>query len=194
MHEVFSNFYDILMNFIDSMGLYGPLFGCLLIILESIIAILPLFVFITMNFIAFGKVLGFIIPWICTVIGCLLSYYLVKKIFRNYIKKKYSKNSTFKKCSDYINKLSVQKITVILAIPFTPAFMMNIAAGLSNMEFKKFFTSILISKLFLVYFWGTVGTGLIESFKNPSSLITVIIMMVIAYIFSYVVNKVFKLS
>ena len=60
MHELFNSLYDIIMNFIDSMGLYGPLFGCLLIVLESIIAILPLFVFITMNFIAFGKIIGFI--------------------------------------------------------------------------------------------------------------------------------------
>ena len=29
---------------------------------------------------AFGKVLGFIISWICTCIGCILSYYLVKKL------------------------------------------------------------------------------------------------------------------
>lgn len=90
--------------------------------------------------------------------------------------------------------MSLPKITVIMSIPFTPAFLMNIAAGLVKMPFKKFLISLLISKLFLVYFWGEVGTGLIESFKNPSSLITVILMVIIAYIFSLLVKKVFKIE
>ena len=72
--------------------------------------------------------------------------------------------------------------------------MMNIAAGLVNMNFKKFFIAILISKIFLVYFWGFVGTSLVESFQNPTSLITVVVMMVIAYVMSLVIKKVFKID
>ena len=72
--------------------------------------------------------------------------------------------------------------------------MMNIAAGLVNMNFKKFFIAILISKVFLVYFWGFVGTSLVESFQHPESLITVVIMMLIAYGISLVIKKVFKIN
>ena len=72
------------MSTIDSLGVYGPLLGSLFIVLESIIPPLPLFVFITINFVAFGKIIGFIISWICTCIGCMISYYLVKKFFRNF--------------------------------------------------------------------------------------------------------------
>ena len=94
----------------------------------------------------------------------------------------------------YIENMSLTKITVILAIPFTPAFMMNIAAGLVNMNFKKFFIAILISKIFLIYFWGFVGTSLVESFQNPSSLITVVVMMLLAYGMSLIIKKVFKVN
>ncbi|MEG0909793.1 MAG: VTT domain-containing protein [Clostridia bacterium] len=194
MQEIFSNIYDILMNLLDSLGTFGPILGSGLIIVESIIPVLPLFVFITMNFIAFGTIVGFIVSWICTVLGCMLSYFLVKKYFRNYAVKKFAKNKILTKCMDYFEHLSVQKTTVILSIPFTPAFMMNIAAGLSNMNSKKFLSSILISKLFLVYFWGVVGTGLIDSLKNPKSLITVLIMVVIAYLASIIIKKIFKLD
>lgn len=87
MGEVFSNFYNLIMDTIDSMGVYGPILGSLFIVLESIIPPLPLFVFITINFIAFGNVIGFIISWICTIIGCLISYFLVKKFLRNFVVK-----------------------------------------------------------------------------------------------------------
>ena len=62
------------------------------------------------------------------------------------------------------------------------------------MNFKKFFIAILISKIFLVYFWGFVGTSLVESFQNPTSLITVVMMMIIAYVISLVIKKVFKVD
>ena len=194
MGEVFSSFYNFIMDTIDNMGVYGPLLGSLFIVLESIIPPLPLFVFITINFIAFGYVLGFIISWVCTIIGCIISYYLVKKFLRNFVVKKIKNIDLLTRCTNYIENLSLTKITVILSIPFTPAFMMNIAAGLVNMNFKKFFIAILISKVFLVYFWGFVGTSLVESFQHPESLITVVIMMLIAYGISLVIKKVFKIN
>lgn len=194
MSELFNSFYIFIMNTIDALGVYGPLLGSLFIILESIIPPLPLFVFITINFVAFGKVLGFIISWICTCIGCILSYYLVKKLFRNWVINKIKDVNLLTKCMNYVENLSLTQVTMILSIPFTPAFMVNIAAGLCNMNFKKFLTAILISKIFLVYFWGIVGTGLLESFHNPTSLITVVVMIVIAYILSIVIKKVFKID
>lgn len=194
MSELFNSFYIFIMNTIDALGVYGPLLGSLFIILESIIPPLPLFVFITINFVAFGKVLGFIISWICTCIGCILSYYFVKKLFRNWVVNKIKDVNLLTKCMNYVENLSLTQVTMILSIPFTPAFMVNIAAGLCNMNFKKFLTAILISKIFLVYFWGIVGTGLLESFHNPTSLITVVVMIVIAYILSIVIKKVFKID
>lgn len=194
MSELFNSFYIFVMNTIDALGVYGPLLGCVFIILESIIPPLPLFVFITLNFVAYGKLVGFIISWICTCIGCFLSYFLVKKFLRNWVLKKINNVDLLTKWMSYIENLSLSKITVILAIPFTPAFMVNIAAGICNMDFKKFSVAILISKIFLVYFWGIVGTGLLESLHNPRSIITVIVMMVVAYLVSLIIKKVFKID
>lgn len=194
MSELFNSFYIFVMNTIDALGVYGPLLGCVFIILESIIPPLPLFVFITLNFVAYGKLVGFIISWICTCIGCLLSYFLVKKFLRNWVLKKIKNVDLLTKWMSYIENLSLSKVTVILAIPFTPAFMVNIAAGICNMDFKKFSVAILISKIFLVYFWGVVGTGLLESLHNPRSIIIVIVMMVVAYLVSLIIKKVFKID
>ena len=194
MQELFSMFYDFIMNLVNTLGVYGPILGSFLIMTESILPILPLFVFITMNALAFGKIWGFIISWICTVIGCLFSYFLTKKFGAKFVEKKLKNESILKKFLHYVKNLKVSQLTVIMAIPFTPAFAYNIAAGLSKMKFNKFFVTILVSKIFLVYFWQEIGTGLIESLKNPTSLIAVGIMMIIAYIASLVINKLFKIN
>ena len=152
------------------------------------------FVFITINFVAFGDILGFIISWLCTCLGCFISYFLVKRYLRNWVVKKIKNVNLLANCMHYIENLSLTQVMIILAIPFTPAFMMNIAAGLVNMDTKKFAIAILVGKIFLVYFWGVVGTGLLESLHNPRSIITVVIMVLIAYILSIVIKKVFKID
>jgi uncharacterized membrane protein YdjX (TVP38/TMEM64 family) len=187
-----ANITDWIETTVASMGFWAPIFACLLIIIESILPVLPLCAFITINFISFGNIIGFIISWVFTCIGCFLSYYLVKKGFRKYNREIKENPNMMDKCMNYVKNVSLPTFTVILAIPFTPAFMMNIAAALAGMEFKKFAKAVLIGKIFMVYFWGFIGVSLIESFKNPIILVKVVIMVLIAFVISKIVNDKLK--
>lgn len=192
------NMFQYIDNFIDTLlaglGIWGPLVGCFLIIIESMIPVLPLFVFITLNFLAFGHLFGFLISWVCTCIGCCLSFFLFRKKVQTWLYKRLKKKGlisedTMKK----ISSLKVEELTTIIALPLTPAFLVNIACGLSKMSFKKFLTALLIGKLFLVYFCGFVGVSLIDSFKHPTKIILVVFLLLIAYIISKLVNKKLKI-
>ncbi len=194
MSELFNNLYDFIIGLINSLGVYGPLLAGLFIIIESIIPPLPLFVFVTIVFLAYGPIWGFLISWVCTCIGCMISYFLVKKVFRKMLIKRAREDGAVMKSMNYIEHLSLSKITIILAIPFTPAFAMNIAAGLANMDKKKFFIAVVVSKVFIIYFCGIVGTSLVESLHNPKSLIIVILMIVLAYVLSVAIKKLFKIE
>ena len=88
-----------------------------------------------------------------------------------------------------VSGMTLSELVVLTAIPFTPAFLVNIAAGLSNMSFKKYFAGIFLGKISLVYFWGYIGTSLIESLKNPIILIRIFVLVTIMYIISRFVNK-----
>lgn len=180
---------EFIEQLISNMGAFAPVLACILILVESMIPVLPLCTFITINFISFGSVIGFIISWVFTCLGCFLSYYLVRKGFRSWYETRIQTASLFDKSMDYVKNLSFSKFTMLLAMPFTPAFAINIAAGLSAMNFIKFFWSILISKIFMVYFWGYVGVGFVESFTSPLVLIKIGIMIVLAYILSLLVKK-----
>lgn len=186
-----SEYIDIL---IVMLGVWGPLLGCILIIIESIIPILPLAAFITLNFLAFGSILGFIISWICTIIGCSLSYWLFHKNFKNIFEKKLRNKETVNKFMKIVDSIKFEQLVTLLAIPFTPAFAINIAAGLSKMKYSKYLKALLIGKIFMVYFWGFVGTSLIQSLTNPISLVKVIIIVLIAFIASKIINKVLKID
>lgn len=192
MNDLFRMINDYINIFLENMGNWGPLIGCLLIVLESMLPILPLFVFITLNFLTFGKITGFLISWICTILGCFLSFMIFRSGMKDFFEKRLRNKSTIDKIMNVIDKIKFENLVLILTVPFTPAFAVNIAAGLSKMPVKKYLLALIISKIFLVYFWGFVGTGLVESLTNPQALFKVIFIVLVSYIASKIISKKIK--
>lgn len=172
---------------------YGPLAGCLLILLESIIPILPLAVFIAFNMFAFGNFGGFIISWLSTMFGCLMSYFLFK-YFGKKIDKSITKRPKIDKVRKAIKNVKFSNLVLIMALPFTPAFLVNIASGLAHVDFKKFLASLFIGKAVMVYFWGFISKSLIESITDLKTLLIISCLLLISYILSKLVNKKFKIE
>lgn len=189
MDFLLNDIYNFIMDIIRSSSIYGPLFACLLIVLESMLPVLPLFVFIGIVFISFGYIPGFFISYILTITGCIISFYLVRKLFGNFFTKKIRKSDNFDKIMKKIDKISLSTLALLIAIPFTPAFLINIASALSNMKFKKYFIALLIGKISLVFFWGFISTSLLESLRNPKIMIIIVIMLLVAYGLSKIATK-----
>ena len=192
--EVLEALNELINNLLNLLGSWGALLGCVFILFESIIPMLPLSLFITLNFVTFGSIIGFIISWIFTVLGCMMSYYLFKSAVSEKRLNKFKENNTLKKVINVIENMNFTSLVILIAIPFTPAFAVNIAAGICRVPKKKFLLALMLGKISLVYFWGFVGVGLIESLKNPSKLIGVVILIVIVYIISYILSKKLKIK
>lgn len=174
----------------------GPIAGVITIILESMIPVLPLSVFITLNMVSFGPIFGFLISWFSTIIGCMLSFYLFRHFFSDklyrFIKKK--EQDKFASIMKAISNISFSNLVILIAIPFSPAFLINIAAGLSKIKVEKYFLSIMIGKLVMVYFWGYIGTTLLESLTDITVLFKIAGLLVGAFIISKLVEKKLKVS
>lgn len=192
--EVLEALNELINNLLNLLGSWGALLGCVFILFESIIPMLPLSLFITLNFMTFGSIIGFIISWIFTVLGCMMSYYLFKSAVSEKRLSKFKENNTLKKVINVIENMNFTSLVTLIAIPFTPAFAVNIAAGICRVPKRKFLLALMLGKISLVYFWRFVGVGLIESLKNPSKLIGVVILIVIVYIISYILSKKLKIK
>ena len=172
----------------------GPLLGSILIILESIIPVLPLSVFVALNVMAFGFFFGFIISYISTLIGCTIAFMLARKFFHKAFYRRMKEDSKAHHFMKRITKLKFSNLVLIIALPFTPAFLVNICAGLSEMTYKKFLCSIAIGKFAMIIFWGFVGDSLIESIKNPFVMLKIILLLLATYIVSKVIDKNFGIE
>lgn len=193
MEAILGEVVTYIQNFVQYNNIFLSIFvGMFVISLESIIPALPLSVFIAINTIAFGSIVGFIISWIATIIGCSVSFFLCRKL-RKIAKEKIKKEGKIIAFIDKIDCISFSNLFLILAMPFTPAFSINIAAGLSKMHYKKYFFALLFSKAFIVFFWGYVGSNIMTNITNIGLMIEMILLIVLLFIMSKIVTKKFNL-
>lgn len=188
MSNFINNLIDIITKFLSQFGIFS---GFLLVYSESILPFLPLSVFVALNVYTYGKFIGFIISWLATVLGCLTAFSITRK-FSEYIINKTKYNKKLISMQKHINKLTFSEIIVILAFPFTPAFLVNIASGISSIRADKYIYALLIGKIPMIYFWTFIGANFKESLTNPQILIKIIILLLISYIISKLVSKLLK--
>lgn len=174
----------------------GPIMGCLLILLESILPILPLGAFITLNMNAFGYFFGFLISWGTTCLGCYLSYFIFSSYFSKYFYQFVSRKNAKKldKSMKKFQTMPLGNLVVLIALPFTPAFFINIAAGLAGVSKLKFILAILIGKLSIVYFWGFIGTSFLESMTDIRTITIITFMLTVAYFVSKYISRKMKIE
>ena len=168
----------------------GILFGFLLVFLECFIPALPLSLFVTLNINAFGFFIGILISWIATCLGSILCYsffsFIKGKFTEKFLSRKMIKR--LKKAIDRFEKITFTELVLLITLPFTPSFLVNIVSGLSGVSREKFILSILIGKVFMVVFWGYIGKSLIDSLTDFKSIIYIAIALLIAYILSKIVS------
>lgn len=192
--ETLNNINEILNEFLLNAGIWAPLLSSILIILEGIFAFLPMFIFVTVNLLTLGNFLGSIVSYFCTVVGNFLIFNLCRIGLSPLFNKKIESKFKFKKIMKLINNLSFSKLVLIISIPLTPSFLVNLSAGLSRIPSKKYLYALMLGKTCIILFWGVLGTSLIDCLTNPLMLIKVILMILICNLTGKLINKKFNLD
>ena len=188
------NLIQTIIDLIMSTEIYGVVFSCLIIIVESIVPIIPILVFISINFMLLGNVMGFLVSWISVIIGCLISYFIFKNGLGNHFENLTQNREKIKKYTKLFKHISTDKLLLIVACPFTPAFIVNIVAGLVKMDFKKYFIAIVLGKISLVIYSAYIGLSFVESLTNPFAIVKIILVMLFIYIAYILMKKTLKLN
>ncbi len=186
--EIINYIVEYSTKFIETGGL---LFGFLLVFIECFIPALPLSVFVALNVNAFGIFLGILISWVATCTGSLLCYMLFSFLEERFIGKLLN-NKTQKLIKNGIDKfktIGFSELVLIITLPFTPSFLINILGGIAGVSKEKFISALLIGKVFTVIFWGYIGKSFIESLTDLNSILFIVLALGIAYIISKIVSK-----
>ena len=191
MQQVINELVNILVGYIQQFGI--P-FGCFIVILEAIVPALPLGVFIAFNMMAFGNFVGFIMSWLSSIVGCIIAYTFFKKYVSKSAERKIEKHEKLLKFKKALKNISFSNLVLIVALPFSPAFVINAACGLVKMDFKKFIVAIIIGKISIIYFWGFVSKSLLQSITDLKTILIITALLLASYILSKLINRKLKIE
>ena len=182
-----------IVNFMVSMG---PIGGFVLIMFESFLPPLPLGVIVGLNMLSFGHVFGFVLSYFATITGCMLSFFFFRYLLRDKYMKWFSEKNQdrIKKWMDKLTHMKLTTLAVVFALPITPAFLVNIAGGLSNISAKKYLTALFIGKPAMLLFYGYIAVSIVDSLKNPVNIIRIVLLIVFTYAISKIIEKVVKVD
>ena len=186
----------IINDVVNYMISLGPVGGFFLILLESLIPPLPLGIIAGLNMLSFGNVFGFVLSYFAVIVGCSLSFFLFRYLFQDRLTRWFSDKDKVRlqKWMDKLSNIKFTTLVIIFALPITPAFLVNIAGGLSKIPYKKFLMALIVGKPAMLLFYGYTTVSFVENLKNPANMIRIVLIVIITYAISKVIEKIVKVE
>ena len=165
-----------------SLGYVAPITCSLFILLESFLPFLPLVLFISINMIVLGNFVGIMVSYVFVVAASYLSFIFFKKYAHKYFLK-------YDKIREHINNIHFSRLIILMSFPFAPSSLINFFSAIGDVNKNVYFQMLVISKIFVVLFWGFVGKTFYESLFDIKIIVGLLISMIVVYFIGKYIEK-----
>lgn len=163
--------------------------GFIIVSVETFIPVLPLVVIVVANVFILGMWLGFFVSWVGSSIASILLYFLANKFSKHNIFKKYNESEKVNKIITWIRKQGFTSMFVSYSCPFIPDFLITIASGLVQLDFKNFASGMIFGKFVMFLLISYVGEDVSSFLSSPIKIIVFSISIAISWIIGNKVNN-----
>lgn len=171
---------------------YGFLIVILFGVLHPIIDNPWSFLTMTLSFSILGIPLGYLLLLISNIVGIVLLYLIMKLIdskSKHYLYKKKVSGSVLK----WLENTPLWKHVIVIGVPLVPTFFLKIAFPFTKLSFKKYFTTVVLSYMFLYSIYSLVYFGVVsfvtENIPNYVGVILVTVFIILLYFGKSIYNK-----
>lgn len=168
-------------NIINQYQMLGPIFSILLTAIEAFIPVIPLVVIVIANANAFGFLIGFLISWAGASFGAYVLFLIVRKFGRHPQLQKYIQRERVQKLIKWVDMNGFTPLLILLCFPFTPAIIVNIVAGLSNLRKQYYLIAIVVGKFIMIATMTGIGYDIRALLTEPKKLILSLLVLVILW-------------
>ena len=151
-----------LQNFVDSLGIWGPIILIAVIAVQGVVSIFPVAIFFVLAGSSFGFVLGSVYCLVGTLLGATISF----KIARKYGKKVEYYLLSKKNAEEFI-KFTKNKGGYLTSfgrmVPLFPVDVISFSAGIENMKYGKFLWTSAIGFIVPIILFIFVGDIILQS-------------------------------
>jgi len=170
-------------EFIKSYGPYAMVVSFLLIVFINIVAVLPNIFILAANGVIFGVVEGTLISWLAESIGVVISFILMRYLFRDYAHEVISRSNSLKKIDQFSGSRGLKIMLVARSIPYIPSGLVTALGALSSIQLKDYIIATFIGKLLSAWIEVTLGHDLVFYKEHIPRLIFLLLLSGLAYYF-----------
>lgn len=170
-----------LLEWLDRYRSLGPLPGIALTFLKSFVPPLPTLLIVSVNAVVYGLWLGFLYSWIGMVGGCLLTFWLIRKLAGHPYWTRWAAKPNVRKAIQRANRNAFGYVFLLSLFPVGPFVVINIAAGLAGMRFRSFALAVASGKAVMIFTVSYIGYDLSRYVENPLLLVYVGLFIVISW-------------
>ena len=165
-------------HYLQGFGIYAAFVSFFIDVIINIVGFLPSIFISTANGLIFGLFWGVIISWLAETVGVILSFYVMRTLFRGMAMNLINKSKTLSKLDSYE---SWQAIAAARAIPYMPNGLITAIAALSSMKFKDYAFGCLLGKLPSTALEVVLGHDVVNLEEHSMRLTIIIILVTVIY-------------
>lgn len=174
--------------YLQNFGIWAVFVSFFIDVIINIVGFLPSIFLSTANGLIFGIFWGTVISWLAETTGVMISFFIMRTLFRNVAKAIIQKSKTLTKLDSYE---SWKAVMIARAIPYMPNGLVTAISALSSMTFYEHLLGSLIGKFPSVLLEVVLGHDIVTFKEHQLRLAVIIIVVGIVYglIWLYMKNK-----
>ena len=158
-------------EYLKGFGIYAAVMSFFIDVVVNVVGFLPSIFISTANGLVFGLFWGTIISWLAETVGVIISFYVMRTLFRGMAKHVIEKSQTLKKLDAHE---SWQAMAIARAIPYMPNGLVTAVGALSSMSFRSYALGCLVGKFPSVALEVILGHDMVN-FEEHSMRLTLIV-------------------
>lgn len=168
-------------SYARSFGSVMPLAAFLITMLQAVVPAVPFVILCSANGILLGLANGVILTWVGTLTGASLAFWGARSLGYEWAARRYGRAGLQK--VDQLN--GFRGFMIILALrllPYFPAPLINISAGVSRINFLWFLLASAIGKLPFIIGYTLMGYSLLHAKNYALGISIMVVLIVIPYV------------
>ncbi len=183
---------EMVKDFFLGLGNWGLLYLIIIHIVLNITAIPRVFFTIFAGYV-YGIFIGFLFSWIATMAGLIVTFLMVRYLFRESFDKKFGSKQVVEKMNNQIDKYGIWIVVFFRAIYVVPSSILNYSFGFTKIKTKTYFLGSAIGfiPVVLVNVWaGSALTNQVLHGYDYKLILYGIAAIILVYLLKYLTKKV----
>lgn len=173
-----------LAEYFRSFGAWAMLISFVLDVLINAGSIFPSIFISTANGLIFGLPLGILISWLAETTGVVISFWLMRYLFRNAAEKMIAKSSMLTKIDDLSGRKGLQWMAAARMLPYFPSGILTAIGAVSKISSRDYIIANLIGKFPSTALEVVIGHDIVN-FQQHSERLAVLVTLAILIFAAY---------